>query len=223
MKLMQSETAQPRRSIDLIRSISFALVATLAMQTLDILGHWIAPLIFTFDKEIAVHFPYVAVKLTVVFFSLLAFTYLMGISVRRGVLGSLTAVTLFDIYYRFAEATLDRSVFMLDEKRVVWILFHFICLVIPYYLIRVHLLEHDEEGVRPADTAKARKKYSLISMITLVLAGLFMLPSKAYLKANDLLLGLHFNDHVIIGALFLIVAVHTFYKLISLAYSTKHE
>lgn len=201
--------------------LAFAFLITLAMQTLDIIGH-LTPIVWNGELikgETAVHLPYIAVKMTVIFFSLLAFTYFLGASKKKAWLGAFTATAIFDIYYRFAEATLDRTVYTLDEKRISWIVFHAICILVPYWLITKFLLEKQVwDGVMYPNIAKARTRLTAISLISLVGAGLFLLPTKSYLKANDLISReFTFDDHIMTGTLFFIVAVHTFYKLATIA------
>ncbi len=213
----------------LSKVLSFAFVATMAMQTLDIIGHlttitWGGEII---KPETAVHLPYIAIKITVVLLVLAFFTYFMGIGMKKGLLGAFTATTIFDIYYRFAEPTLDRSVFTLDEKSVVWIVFHAICLLVPYWLLTKYVLEKPEyEGKAYVDPKAARNKLGIAAVLSLIASVIVLSASKAFLKKSGFFfafgpVALHFNEYVLIGTLFLIIAVTFFYKVIAL--SRSHE
>lgn len=64
---------------------------------------------------------------------------------------------------------------------------------------------------------ESKKKFSYIFLAGLAVAALFLLPNKEFLKENNLLLGLKFNDHIAVGTLGLIAAAAALYKLILLS------
>lgn len=58
-----------------------------------------------------------------------------------------------------------------------------------------------------------KKKFLIIAVLGLVLGSLFLFPTKKFLKENNLLLGLRYNDHVLVGTLAFILSIIAFYKL----------
>jgi hypothetical protein len=182
------------------KAFAFSFVVTMAAMALDMMFHM--------ATGVAVHLPYVLVKVAVVGATLLMASYWIGINKRDGLVWSLGASVLFDVYYNFAEPTLDRTVFTLDEAAL-YIVVHFFCIVIPYLLIQRYVLILDAPGA-----ALSRGAMRNIIVGGVVLGALGLLPSKAFLKANGLLLGLSYNDHVLIGTLAVIAALVAGYKLL---------
>lgn len=182
------------------KSFAFAFVVTLAAMALDMMYHM--------ATDVAVHLPYVLVKTTVVGFTLTLASYWIGINWKDGVVWSFLSSALFNIYYVFAEPTLDRTVFTLDEAAI-FIVIHFFCIIIPYLLVYKYLIVLPVPGRKLSENTM----YGIISIGALVGAlGLFI--PKAILKANGLLFGLSYNDHVLVGTLAGLAALVAGYKLI---------
>src|SRR3989344_4706390 len=118
-------------SMSVSKSIAFAIVVGLASLTIDICAHLLT--------NTTVHFPYVSIKFIVIAFTLYFFSRWIGVDWKNGIAGSAIAVIIFYVYYRFTEPTLDRTIFKLDEH-VIWTLFHWIAVYIPYALTWKYLL-----------------------------------------------------------------------------------
>ncbi len=155
--------------------LAFAVVVTLASQTLDILVHLLT--------NVAVHFGYVATKMAVIGFTLFFFSYWVGINKKMGIISSLVAAVMFYIYYRFAEPTLDRTVFVLDEDT--WfILIHFAVILIPYWLTLKYIFtEASTLGIE----MEKNRLYTII-FFGLLLGAAFTFPAAQYLTANNLMM-----------------------------------
>ncbi len=178
-----------------------SFVVTMSAMALDMMFHM--------ASGVAVHLPYVLVKVAVVWFTLILAYWLVGWRKWDGILWSLGASVLFDVYYNFAEPTLDRTVFTLDEAAL-FIIVHFFCIVIPFLALYIYGMD---------GLSLSGKKISAGGLYKIIGAGVIfgslgLLPSKAFLKSSGLLLGLSYNDHVLIGTLAFIVALVAGYKLI---------
>lgn len=182
------------------KSLSFAFVVTMSAMALDMMFHM--------ATNVAVHLPYVLVKAVVVGFTLILVSYWVGINFKDGLAWSLGASVLFDVYYNFAEPTLDRTVFTLDEAAL-FIIVHFFCIAIPYLLTWKYIIERDIAGA-----PMSQKNQYIIIATGATIGALGLLPSKTFLKSSGLLLGLSYNDHVLIGTLAAIAALVAGYKLI---------
>ena len=183
------------------KSLSLAIVVALAASTFDILFH------FFLGTE--VHLGYVAVKVTVIFFTIFFVTRWAGVDYTRGLVGAAIAAIMFYIYYRFAEATLDRTVFKIDEDTL-FILIHFVGIYLPYYLIR-QFLPVGQTGLL---VAHSKKKLIWCAIIGIILGAVFLFPTGEFLSNNNLLLGLSYNDHVLVGTLAFIIALAAIYGLL---------
>ncbi len=107
-------------------SIIFSFFVTLTLVVIDALFHLII--------ETAVHINYVAVKFTVIFLMVFLVTYWVGKSKTEGVFTSVVAPVIFYIYYVFANSTLNRELFKIDED--FWFIFiHITALLISYFVI----------------------------------------------------------------------------------------
>ncbi len=187
--------------MDWKKDLAFTAIVTLASQTLDVLVH--------LAGDIAVHIPYVAVKMTVIAFTLFFYAYWIGVSKKDGLISCMLASALFYVYYRFAEPTLDRTIFVLDEASI-FIIIHWIAIVIPYLITSEYLLPQPRySGLN----LKSKTLYSTAGT-GLALAALLMIPTRQVLKANGLNFGLSYNDHVLVGTLALILAIIALYKLL---------
>ncbi len=182
------------------KALAFSFIVTIAAMALDTMFH--------LAVGTAVHLPYVLVKLVVVWFALFLASWWVGVNKRDGLAWSLGASALFDLYYTFAEPTLDRTVFTLDEAAF-YIVVHFFCIIIPYFIALQYLLERDAAGI----VMRRSTLYYIIAGGAMV-GALGMLPSEVFLKTAGLLLGLSYNNHVLIGTLAVIAALVGGYKLI---------
>ena len=72
--------------------------------------------IYHLATETAVHINYVAVKFTIIYLTLFLTTYWVGKSWNNGVFATITGPMLFYIYYRVADATINRELFKIDES-----------------------------------------------------------------------------------------------------------
>lgn len=187
--------------MNLKKALALSFVVTMCAMALDMMFHM--------ATGVAVHLPYVLVKVAVVWFTLFLVYLWLGWRKWDGIIWSLGASVLFDVYYNFAEPTLDRTVFTLDEAAF-FIIIHFFCIAIPFFI----LYKYGMDGLNLSGIQMAEGKlYQIIGAGALVGAlGLF--PSKVFLKTNGLLLGLSYNDHVLVGTIAAIAALVAAYKLI---------
>ncbi len=87
----------------------------------------------------AVHLNYVAVKITIIFLSVYLITELVGKKKEQGIVVSILGPFMFYLYYLFANPTIDRAVFTLDEQFWFFFLhvgFMFIAYFMLWYLIQ---------------------------------------------------------------------------------------
>ncbi len=180
------------------KALIFALLVTLGGQTLDIIAHLAAGTI--------VHIPYVTAKTMVIASSLFLLTWWAGANWKHGIVMVLIASSLFYMYYLFAEPTLDRAVFTLDEQ-FKWVFIHWVAIYFPYLL---GLGIADKAGLRPAPYSK--KIFYYAAMISGVLAVVFLLGLD-FMEETRITLGLRFNDRVLVGTLAAVVAVAAGYRL----------
>jgi len=183
------------------KSLALSFVVTMSAMALDMMFHM--------ATNVAVHLPYVLVKVAVVWFTLVLAYWLVGWRKWDGIIWSLGASVLFDVYYNFAEPTLDRTVFTLDEAAL-FIIVHFFCIAIPFLALYIYGMD---------GLSLSGKQISAGGLYKIVGAGaiigtLGLFPSKAFLKSSGLLLGLSYNDHVLIGTLAAIAGLVAVYKLI---------
>lgn len=108
-----------------LKSLVFAVAVTLAMNALDMSFH--------VATDTAVHLNYVAVKFTIVFAAVFLIALLLGFGRTQGIVTALLGPIAFYIYYRVASATIDHSLFRIDDA-VWYILVHAIALGITYWL-----------------------------------------------------------------------------------------
>lgn len=196
------------------KSIAFAGMVTIAAMALDMMFHMAGESLF--GVAIAVHLPYVLVKTAIVFWALLWFSRWMGVNRNDGIVASLAASVMFDIYYNYAEPTLDRTVFTLDEAAM-FIIVHFLCIVIPYLVTWKWLMSKSATGAAIDEDAPENADESGLYKIIggmIVIGVIFLFPTKKFLRTYDLYLGLTYNDHVLIGSLAFILVVVALYKLL---------
>ena len=84
--------------------------------------------------ETAVHILYAAVKFTVIFLVVFLVAYWVGKSKTDGIFTSIAGPVIFYFYYIFANPTLNREIFRIDEN-FGYIFVHIIALLISYFVI----------------------------------------------------------------------------------------
>ena len=84
--------------------------------------------------ETAVHINYVAVKFTVIFSTVFLVAYWVGKSKTDGIFTSVAGPSIFYIYYIFANPTLNRAVFKIDEN-FGYIFVHIAALLAAYFVV----------------------------------------------------------------------------------------
>ena len=183
------------------KALDLSFVVTMSAMALDMMFHM--------ATGVAVHLPYVLVKVAVVWSTLILVYWWLGWRMWDGIIWSLGASILFDIYYNYAEPTLDRTVFTLDEAAL-FIIVHFFCIAIPFFV----LYRYGMDGLNlSGKNISAGGLYKIIGFGAII-GSLGLFPSKAFLKSGGFLLGLSYNDHVLIGTLAFIAALVAGYKLI---------
>ncbi len=102
----------------------FSIIVTAAMNAIDMIYH--------LATGWAVHLNYVAVKLTIIFLSVWMITQFIGIGKEEGITAGFLGPFMFYIYYLFANATLNREIFRIDEQ--FWFFFlHFAFMLTAYF------------------------------------------------------------------------------------------
>jgi len=66
---------------------------------------------------------------------------------------------------------------------------------------------------------KQKQNFLITVIVAAIIGASFLFPSKQFLQDNNLLLGLTYNDHVMVGTLAFILATAALYKLILLTKS----
>lgn len=84
--------------------------------------------------ETAVHINYVAVKFTVIFSTVFLVAYWVGKSKTDGIFTSVAGPVIFYVYYIFANPTLNRAVFKIDEN-FGYIFVHIAALLAAYFVV----------------------------------------------------------------------------------------
>ena len=84
--------------------------------------------------ETAVHINYAAVKFTVIFLVVFLVVYWVGKSLTDGIFTSISGPVIFYFYYIFANSTLNRAIFKIDEN-FGYIFVHIAALLISYFVI----------------------------------------------------------------------------------------
>lgn len=84
--------------------------------------------------ETAVHINYVAVKFTVIFLVVFLVVYWVGKGITDGIFTSVAGPVIFYVYYIFANATLNREIFKIDEN-FGYIFVHIAALLIAYFSV----------------------------------------------------------------------------------------
>ena len=89
-------------------SLLFSFFVSALMVMLDALYH--------LGTNTAVHINYVLVKITIIFLVLFLTTYWVGKGKNEGIFACIAGPIIFYIYYLFADATLNRAVFKIDDS-----------------------------------------------------------------------------------------------------------
>ena len=126
-------------------SIIFSFIVSLPMVMLDVLYH--------LATETAVHINYVAVKFTIIYLTLFLVTYWVGKSWNDAVFATIAGPVLFYIYYVFADPTINRDVFKIDDS-FGYIFLHIAVFALSYAVVR-NLIDHSAQGQRGLAVGKA--------------------------------------------------------------------
>lgn len=94
----------------------------------------------------AVHLNYVAIKLTVILFTVWMITQFIGIGKEEGVVASVIGPFMFYVYYVFAGATLNRTIFKIDEQ--FWFFFLHLSLMLIAYFSLLNFIQSKSHWIR---------------------------------------------------------------------------
>lgn len=193
------------------QALILAILVSLASQCIDAIIH--------LQVGIALHIPYMAVKMSAIGFTFFWYYYWIGRSALDNAINAMLASSIFYLYYSFAEATLDRTVFTLDEASI-FILIHWAAIIIPMILIEylVPVIPPLPKFMPTTSEGKDSliKYFQNVIFGGLVAGALLMFPSKAFLVKYGLLLGVHHNEHVMAGTFAFILAAVAAVKIIKL-------
>ena len=107
-------------------NLLFSILITLCMNGLDMTYH--------LATSWAVHLNYVAIKLAVIFLTTLLITQIIGKGKQEGAIISIFGPFIFYIYYLFANPTINRQIFLVDEQ--FWFFFlHLFFMLISYFSV----------------------------------------------------------------------------------------
>ena len=109
----------------LSESFVFSFFVALSMVMLDALYH--------LATETAVHINYAAVKFTVIYLVVFLVCYWVGKSKTEGIFTSISGPVIFYVYYIFANPTLNREIFRIDDN-FFYIFVHIAALLIAYFV-----------------------------------------------------------------------------------------
>lgn len=104
----------------------FSFLVALPMVMMDALWH--------LATNTVVHINYVAVKFTLIFLTLFLTSYWVGKGFNQGLFATIAGPALFYIYYLFADPTINREVFKIDES-FGYIFLHIAVFVIAYAVV----------------------------------------------------------------------------------------
>lgn len=105
-------------------NLLFSISVTAVMNALDMAYH--------LATHWAVHLNYVAIKLTVIFFTVWMITQFIGKGTEEGIVASIYGPLIFYVYYLYAGPSLNRDVFKIDEQ--FWFFFlHAALMLIAYF------------------------------------------------------------------------------------------
>ena len=107
-------------------SALFSLFISLSMVMLDGIYH--------LATETVVHINYMGVKFTLIFLTLFLVIYWIGKGLNAGILACITGPIIFYIYYIFADPTINREFFKIDET-FGYIFLHIAVFVISYAIM----------------------------------------------------------------------------------------
>ena len=135
--------------------ILFTIFISLPMVMLDAIYH--------LGTETAVHVNYMLVKLTLIFLILFLVTWLAGKGFNQGLFAVITGPVIFYFYYLFADATLNREIFKIDEN-FGYIFLHILVFAISYFLVYFYI--YKKQGSREI---KALSTAFILTLTTLAL------------------------------------------------------
>lgn len=121
-------------------NLIFSFFVSLTMVVIDAMYH--------LATETAVHINYVAVKFTVIFLTVFLVAHWVGKSTGDGIFTSISGPVIFYIYYIFANPTLNREIFRIDEN-FGYIFVHIFALLIAYFTVyRIWVLKKVSKFVK---------------------------------------------------------------------------
>ncbi|MEK6848362.1 MAG: hypothetical protein AABX65_01890 [Nanoarchaeota archaeon] len=106
-----------------INSLLFSFFISMSMLMLDAFYH--------LASNTAVHVNYILVKIVIVFLALFLTTLWIGKGTNPGIFSIILGPVIFYIYYVYADATLNRSIFKLDES-FGYVFLHILVFLIAY-------------------------------------------------------------------------------------------
>jgi plastocyanin len=193
------------------QALLLAILVALASQCIDAIIH--------LQMDIALHIPYMAVKMSAIGFTFFWYYYWIGRSRIDNSINAILATSIFYLYYSFAEATLDRTVFTLDEASI-FIFIHWVAIIIPMilveYLVPVTPPLAKFMPANPEENESLVRYFQNIVLGGLVVGALLMFPSKTFLVNNGLILGVPHNEHVMGGTFAFILAAVAVVKIMKL-------
>ena len=116
----------------LIEIFLFSFFVTLAMVVLDALFH--------LGEGTAVHLTYAAVKFTLIFLILFLVSLWVGKGFTDGLFVCCVGPVIFYLYYLFADPTLNRSIFHLDDS-FAYIFLHLFVFAVAYAVMYVFIYQ----------------------------------------------------------------------------------
>ncbi len=109
-----------------IDSLLFSFFVSISMVMLDALYH--------LATETTVHVNYVLVKITIIFLILFLTSFWIGKGKHEGIFACISGPIIFYIYYLFADPTLNRAVFKIDDS-FGYIFLHIFVFAISYLIM----------------------------------------------------------------------------------------
>ena len=187
----------------IFRTFIFSFFASLIAVAIDAFYH--------LATETTVHINYVAVKFVIIFAAVFLVAYWSGKRIVDIIFASISGPVIFYVYYIFAYPTLDRSIFKIDEN-FGYIFVHIFAMLISYFIV-FKILNKKYLGKNSIKIQKT--KFALLFVIFGIIGSIYtFIPYKTINDVFSIGLGLRHNTHVLIGAIALIVAIASLYKVI---------
>ena len=120
-------------------SIIFSFFVTISMVMLDGLYH--------LKTDTAFHLNYASVKFTLIFLVLFLTVYFVGKSLDKGIFVAITGPVIFYIYYLFADPTLNRAKFAIDDS-FGYIFLHIAVFALSYFIFYNFISKKSEPSIK---------------------------------------------------------------------------